>query len=497
MSFLTGTFRGKLLMLVAFTGTVTALLVASLVLNRHLARDRAEMLENLAGHAEALAIHSVAPLRFGDAVAANETLAALDPVAEVCAAALFDTSGAPFARYLRAGVRETPALDAALVGHRHQGTWLLMAEPVSHGASRLGTLVVAYDTSWVRRALAADTGFAALMAVLAVTVGLLLALPLQRSLSRPIRELVRVSRVVTSGGGFSIRATCFAQDELGDLTGVFNGMLARIEWYDEDIRRANERYDLVNRATNDVFWDWDLATGRLHWSEAAERSFGYTIEELGPTTDGWLERVHPEDRARVWSSLEGAIERGEGTWSAEYRLRRKDGSVGAYVDRGVIARDADGRPYRVVGSMMDLTERKEAEAAVQEAVARLRGVMNAVPALVWVAGVGGEATEFNDRWYAYTGWDLERSRGDGWLRALHPEDADAWLSRWREAREAAAPLEAEARLRGLDGSYRWFALRMTPARDVAGRLVAWYGTGADIQDRKGLESGRLAAAAGA
>jgi PAS domain S-box-containing protein len=134
------------------------------------------------------------------------------------------------------------------------------------------------------------------------------------------------------------------------------------------LREAEERYRLATWATNDVLWDWNPSTGHIHWGEASHAMFGYPPEEMGDV-DWWTEQVHPEDRQQVLAGLKQAVESDGadgGSWSAEYRFRRKDGSYAHVLDRGLVARGEDGRAARMIGSLMDITERKRTMERMQE-----------------------------------------------------------------------------------------------------------------------------------
>jgi PAS domain S-box-containing protein len=131
------------------------------------------------------------------------------------------------------------------------------------------------------------------------------------------------------------------------------------------LREAEERYRLAIWATNDVLWDWNPANERIHWGEATHALFGYPPEEMGGLT-WWTEQIHPEDRQEVLESLGHAVESGEASWSAEYRFRRKDGTYAHVLDRGLVARDAEGNAARMIGSMMDITERKRTMERMQQ-----------------------------------------------------------------------------------------------------------------------------------
>lgn len=488
-----GTIGGRLLLLVAATGTVTAVLVSLFVLSRTYTRDRQNIVESVTSDAEVLAIHCEALLLFQDPVAARETLATLSPIEHIAVVALFDRQGMEIARYDRANVRGAPTLSYGEPGERFRGSWLIFRQPVRHGSETVGMLALAYDMSWATKEFVRNVALTLLVSLLAVGVGLLVALPLRRSISQPVQELVLASQRVARDGSFATtRARRFADDELGSLTTVFNQMLERIEEHEERLQRAHERYELVNRATNDVIWDWDLLNDRIVWNDAAEATLGRERTELGPTPAERVSRIHPEDRARVTTAIDRAIAMGTHRWGAEYRVLRKDGTYGTFVERGIIARDAGGTAYRMIGSMLDVTDRKRSEAAVQEGARRLRVLMNAVPAFVWMADGNGSMQQFNARWHDYTGVTLEEVRQGKWRRVVHPADRETLVRKWSLAVQSGVPYEHELRMRGRDGHYRWFVSRALPVQDDGGTVVGWYGTTVDIEDRRRMEDERVA-----
>jgi PAS domain S-box-containing protein len=117
---------------------------------------------------------------------------------------------------------------------------------------------------------------------------------------------------------------------------------------------------------------------------------------------------------------------------------------------------------------------------------RLRLVIDALPTIVWSKSPGGSADFLNQRFREYTGLSVDKGLGWGWMRnAFHPEDRAE--EEWRAAFAAGQPFEKEVRLRRADETYRWFLLRAVPLRDEQGRVVKWYGTTADIDDRKRAE----------
>ncbi len=129
-----------------------------------------------------------------------------------------------------------------------------------------------------------------------------------------------------------------------------------------EVRDRDERFRLVGRATNDAVWDWDLRTDVVTWYENFARLFGYSFPDDRTPLSWWSETLHPDDRERVVDGIHDAIEFGEETWEDEYRFRCADGSYAQVLDRGLVLRDSDGRPLRMIGAMMDITERREMQA---------------------------------------------------------------------------------------------------------------------------------------
>ena len=160
------------------------------------------------------------------------------------------------------------------------------------------------------------------------------------------------------------------------VVGIARDITERIK-SEERLQQSLQRFEMVARATNDVVWDWNLLTDELWWNENFSAVFGYDPAEVGAYVDAWTRRIHPADAARISDDIQGALERGEHAWTAEYRFRRKDGSYASVFDRGLTLRDAAGRPVRMIGAMIDITERKRAErkmalhAQRQEIIARL------------------------------------------------------------------------------------------------------------------------------
>jgi formate hydrogenlyase transcriptional activator len=117
----------------------------------------------------------------------------------------------------------------------------------------------------------------------------------------------------------------------------------------------------------------------------------------------------------------------------------------------------------------------------------LQEVIETIPVMAWSARADGTAEFFNRRWLDYAGLSVDTVQGWGWTSAVHPDDLNRLVDYWRGVLDAGQSGEIEARLRRFDGEYRWFLFRATPSRDTDGRVVKWYGTNTDIEDRKRAE----------
>src|SRR6266849_615034 len=202
---------------------------------------------------------------------------------------------------------------------------------------------------------------------------------------------------------------------------------------------------------------------------------------------GWKVVVHPDDLDRLiceWLALVEARKPGE----LETRIRRYDGEYRWFLIRVVPQLDTEGNLVRWFGSNTDIEDRKRAENKLLEEERELRRITDAIPQTIVVQDPNGHLLYANQAVLDYTGLTMQDvATSDFRARIFHPED----LERLREVREAALarglPFEIEQRARRKDGQYRWFLIRYNPFRDEQGRVIRWYATGTDIDDRKRTE----------
>ncbi len=249
----------------------------------------------------------------------------------------------------------------------------------------------------------------------------------------------------------------------------------------EALRLSDERFRLLSRATNDVVWDWDLASGRMWWNEAYQSTFGYSGQAGEDFAASWIEHVHADDRERVVARVEAAIASGQTVWSDEYRYLHADGRVLHVADRGFILRDAQERPQRMIGSMTDVTERKRSEERLAEQAALLDRAQDAI----LVRDLDDRIRYWNKSAERMYGWAADEVLGQPIARVLYGDPAP-----FREAtRQVYATGEWTGEIEQItkDGKPvtvvgRWSLVR---APDGAPRSILAINT--DVTEKKRLE----------
>jgi formate hydrogenlyase transcriptional activator len=253
----------------------------------------------------------------------------------------------------------------------------------------------------------------------------------------------------------------------------------------EEIRGSEAQLTRVIDTIPSLAWSTLPDGSGEFWNKRWYDYTGLTPEEcLG---SGWHRGVHPEDVTLLmnkWAEVLASGEAGEG----EARFRRHDGVFRWFLIRAEPLRDETGRIVSWYGISTDIEDRKQAEEKLRQEERELRRITDAIPQTIIVQDPDGIPIYANKALLDYAGLTIEDvSRPDFRARIAHPED----FERLRDIRQAALlsglPFEIEVRGRSKDGQYRWFLARYNPFRDERGRLVRWYVTGTDIEDRKRAE----------
>jgi len=260
----------------------------------------------------------------------------------------------------------------------------------------------------------------------------------------------------------------------------------------QELSQSEERFRLIANATSDAIWDWSLVNNEVWWSESFYTLFGYSKDDVFTGNNLFrIQNIHPDDQQRVVESINNAINNAAEQWSATYRFRKKDGSFAIILDKGSVIKDEAGTPYRMLGSMEDITQveltAKKLEIKneeLQQLFEEFRFVTDFMPQMVWATQPDGYHDFYNKRWYDFTGMNYEQTKNKGWAQLLHPEDFERAWTVWQESLRTGKDYEIEYRMRRHDGVYRWLLARAMPLRDDAGNIVKWFGTCTDIHDQR-------------
>jgi PAS domain S-box-containing protein len=241
--------------------------------------------------------------------------------------------------------------------------------------------------------------------------------------------------------------------------------------------RQNARYHAIVDSAPDAIITTSLDRTIQWLNGTAEHVFGYAAQELlGQKLDILLEQSGDLSRAfaddpKVVIETERPLQvvgRRKQGWSANFEVS--------------FARwRADERVF-VTTIWRDVTARNVAEVALRESEARQRALLQALPQLVWTCGPDGKGDYFNLQWQEYTGAPAEEHVGTKWLDVIHESDREELRTAWLSSLALGKIFDVDARLRRLDGAYRWFKMRSIPVRGSDGTIVRWFGTATEITD---------------
>ena len=256
------------------------------------------------------------------------------------------------------------------------------------------------------------------------------------------------------------------------------------------LRQNEERLTLAFAGAQEGVWDWNLETGAVLYSPRWKEMLGYAEDEIAPHVSAWEHLLHPDDKPRA-DQLHDTLARGAGTYEGEFRLRHKEGHYIHVLSRGLPVRRQPGGPVvRIVGTHLDITERKRTESALRESEERLSLAFDGAQEGVWDWNLDTNAVTYSPRWKQMLGYaeDEIEPHISAWERLVHPDDRP----RADRANEAVArgerTYEAEFRLRHKDGRYVHVLSRGFPVRrEPGGPVVRIVGTHFDLTERKQAE----------
>ena len=469
---------------------------------------RRAMARDLATLADVLARNSTAALTFRDASGARDVLQALRAEPSVTAACIYTDDGKPFAKYVREGRGSdfVPPLAEEPIT-RFERRRLILFRNIVLDNEIVGTIYVESDLRRLDERLREYTVAFFVMMVVTLCLAVLIAARLQRPISRPLSDLVRTARAISSASDYSIRADLPNRDEFGLLVSAFNGMLDQIEKRDQQLREHREQLeeeiasrtaDLLAantqlqlhaaalRATANSIAITDLK-GTIVWTNPAFSALsGYSADEVLGKNPRLLSsgKQNKAFYSRMWATIAS----GE-TWRGEIVNRSKDGSLSPEEMTITPVLSPAGKITHFVAVKQDITERKRAEEALFRSEAELKDAQR-------VAGLGSWTL---DRTTGQVTWSDELARMLGFDPVLpaipYSEQArnftvQSWARLTTELDKAVlsgVPFELELETVRPDGSNGWMLARGEPQHDSSAVITRLRGTALDITKRKRAE----------
>jgi PAS domain S-box-containing protein len=248
-------------------------------------------------------------------------------------------------------------------------------------------------------------------------------------------------------------------------------------------RRAAAQLAAVVESSEDAIISETIDGVITTWNRSAERLYGWTAAEAIGRHISLC--VPPEKREELAGILD-RLRAGERVESLETVRMHRDGRR---IDVSLMVspvKDADGRVIGVSKIARDIRERKRLEEARRASEERYRGLLESLPALIWVYDAKGRPLMHNRQWYEYTGQSVGDVAAGRWHDVLHPDDVAEAVATWERSKTSGEPYSVEYRIRRADGVYRWF-LGQGMAYRGPGGIEQWSGICTDIDDRKRAE----------
>jgi PAS domain S-box-containing protein len=260
---------------------------------------------------------------------------------------------------------------------------------------------------------------------------------------------------------------------------------------EQAIKESNERFELVVNATNDVIWDWDLETNKIKWNTNYYWHFGYNENSTAPDVSSWQDKIHPADKFRVISGIRKSITNKQSSWQDEYRFVKSNGSYAFILDFGHILYNQDGKAYRMVGAMLDISERKLAEVEMEISNERFQLATQATADTIWELNFGTKEYLVHQG----KGKLLRGNKVLSWQNWIDGEyidsrDRDRVINSFKIAREnkTCELWEDEYMVNFSEGSVMYVINHAIFIRDEEGKAVRVIGAFTDITAKKKLEA---------
>ncbi len=327
-----------------------------------------------------------------------------------------------------------------------------------------------------------------LVLIASLLVAFILSSQFLRFVTEPILRLADAARTVADHNDYSVRAGKACDDEVGVLTDAFNQMLDHIQSQDTELRGSEEKLALAQRIAHLGYWERDLDSDRIRWSDETYSIFGLRPAGGDLDFEKFQELIHPEDRELTKQAVAEAVNAGP-RYDLEYRIVRPDAEVRFVHSQGDIVKDASGRPFRMFGTAQDVTEKKRAEQALRDAEHKYRAIFENAIEGIFQSTPDGKFLSVNPalaRMFGYDSPDELIASVNDIQQTLYvdPKRRDEF-KRAIETRGSVELFEYEIFRK--DKTRRWLCENSRAVRDSDGKVAYYEGTVEDITERRRVE----------
>lgn len=228
-----------------------------------------------------------------------------------------------------------------------------------------------------------------------------------------------------------------------------------------DLKRINERFLYAAKATLDAVWEWDFATNQLYWSENYTEMLGYPATSANGHISTWYIHLHPLDCERVVKGINKAIEGGDAIWTDEYRYKKSDGSYLWVTDRGIVLKNTEGKPVKMIGAIKDISVQKKAEEELLFNEQRFRSLVQGSSDLTAIINVDGDYIYVSPSVEFVLGYPAEHFLGKNAFSFIHPDDIETALFGLKSINEKKFVTPEPFRFQNSNGEWRWIETRLS------------------------------------
>jgi PAS domain S-box-containing protein len=261
-----------------------------------------------------------------------------------------------------------------------------------------------------------------------------------------------------------------------------------LEWA---VRDREERTRMAVESANIGTFDLNPLTGERKWSDRTKIMFGLSAD-ADVSDVSFLDRLHPDDKERAAQALQKAFDpSGDGIYDIDLRLLLPDHTVRWFIAKGQAFFDGEvpnRRAVRFIGTVLDITERKQAELALRQAEERFRTLATNAPVGIFQTDAEGRCLFVNRAWCQIVGAEPEESLGDGWMQCVHPDDVHRVAREWQKATMERRNHSTEFRFANHATGDRNVIASAAVLFDATDTVTGYVGTIVDITERKAAEA---------